>query len=82
MTTRTSQLMDLYSDYLIVSFGQTSATGMARLMPELSHDQVTRFLAGKQFDNKGAVFTNHFCAVSALKNRRETVGFEYLPSQK
>ena len=52
MTTRISQLMDLYSDYLIVSFGQTSATGMARLMPELSHDQVTRFLAGKQFDNK------------------------------
>jgi hypothetical protein len=52
MTTRTSQLMDLYSDYLIVSFGQASATGMARLMPELSHDQVTRFLGGKQFDNK------------------------------
>jgi DDE superfamily endonuclease len=52
MTSRISQLMDLYSDYLIVSFGQTSATGMARLMPELSHDQVTRFLAGKEFDNK------------------------------
>ena len=52
MTTRTSQILDLYSDYLIVSFGQTSATGMSRLMPYLSHDQITRFLGGKEFDNK------------------------------
>lgn len=25
---------------------------MSRLMPELSHDQITRFLGGKEFDNK------------------------------
>ena len=41
-------LLDLYSDYLISSFGQTTATGLANLLQGgLSHDQVTRFLAGK-----------------------------------
>jgi hypothetical protein len=39
-------LLDLYSDYLISSFGQTTATGLANLLQGgLSHDQVTRFLA-------------------------------------
>lgn len=52
MTPRTDQILDLYSDYLLASFGQTSATGMARLITHLSHDQITRFLAGKEFDNK------------------------------
>ena len=41
-------LLDLYSDYLISSFGQTTATGLATLLKGgLSHDQVTRFLAGQ-----------------------------------
>lgn len=44
MTTRNAQLLDLYSDYLIASFGQTTATGLAKLVTDLSHDQVTRFL--------------------------------------
>lgn len=40
-------LLDLYSDYLISSFGQTTATGLAKLFGgAISHDQVTRFLAG------------------------------------
>jgi hypothetical protein len=39
-------LLDLYSDYLISSFGQTTATGLANLLRGgISHDQVTRFLA-------------------------------------
>ena len=39
-------LLDLYTDYLISSFGQTTATGLARLLEgQVSHDQVTRFLA-------------------------------------
>jgi hypothetical protein len=39
-------LLDLYTDYLISSFGQTSATGLSQLLDgEVSHDQVTRFLA-------------------------------------
>lgn len=48
MTTRHAQLLDLYSDYLIASFGQTTATGLSRLVANLSHDQVTRFLGGQE----------------------------------
>ena len=39
-------LLDLYTDYLISSFGPTTATGLSQLLDgEISHDQVTRFLA-------------------------------------
>lgn len=42
-------LLDLYTDYLISSFGPTTATGLARLLDEqVSHDQVTRFLASPE----------------------------------
>lgn len=42
------ELQDLYTDYLISSFGPTTATGFSRLLEgEISHDQVTRFLASK-----------------------------------
>src|SRR5215210_140671 len=41
-------LLDLYTDYLISSFGQTTATGLSQLLHgEVSHDQVTRFLASQ-----------------------------------
>ena len=41
-----SSLLDLYADYLISSFGQTSATGLSRLTDgAVSHDRVTRFLS-------------------------------------
>lgn len=52
MTTRNAQILDLYSDYLIASFGQTSATGMAKLVSHLSHDQITRFLNSESFTDK------------------------------
>lgn len=39
-------LLDLYSDYLISSFGQTTATGMAAMLEgSISHDQVQRLLS-------------------------------------
>ncbi|HEX2557743.1 MAG TPA: transposase [Nitrososphaera sp.] len=39
-------MLDLYTDYLIASFGPTTATGLSRLLDgEVSHDQVTRFLS-------------------------------------
>ena len=42
------ELQDPYTDYLISSFGPTTATGFSRLLEgEISHDQVTRFLASK-----------------------------------
>jgi hypothetical protein len=38
-------LLDLYSDYLLSSFGRTTATGLSDLLDgEVSHDQVSRFL--------------------------------------
>jgi hypothetical protein len=41
------QIADLYSDYLLASFGPTTATGLSQLLEgEVSHDQVTRYLAG------------------------------------
>ena len=44
------QLLDLYTDYLVASFGATTATGLARLLDgTVSHDQITRFLAKRQF---------------------------------
>jgi hypothetical protein len=44
------QLLDLYSDYLISSFGLTTATGLSTLLDgEISHDKITRFLSGKDF---------------------------------
>jgi hypothetical protein len=43
------KLLDLYSDYLISAFGQTTATGLSALLNgEISHDSVQRFLAGEQ----------------------------------
>ncbi len=46
-------ILDLYSDYLISSFGQTTATGLARLLEgEVSHDQVTRMLASPKMTCK------------------------------
>jgi len=41
------QMLDLYSDYLLASFGATTATGLSELLEsEVSHDQVTRYLSG------------------------------------
>jgi DDE superfamily endonuclease len=41
------EILDLSSDYLISSFGQTTATGLSTLLDgQLSHDRIRRFLAG------------------------------------
>lgn len=40
-------IADLYSDYLLASFGATTATGLSELLEgEISHDQVSRYWAG------------------------------------
>ena len=45
--------LDLYTDYLLSSFGQTSATGLSRLVDgEITHDSVSRFLSGNEFNSK------------------------------
>jgi hypothetical protein len=46
---KNDKLLDLYSDYLISAFGQTTATGLSALLDgAISHDRVQRFLAGPQ----------------------------------
>ena len=46
-------LLDLYSDYLLSSFGPTTATGLSALLEgQVSHDQVTRFLSGDAYTSK------------------------------
>jgi hypothetical protein len=41
-------ILDIYTDYLISSFGQTTATGLSALLGgTLSHDRISRFLNAK-----------------------------------
>lgn len=47
------EILDLYTDYLISSFGATTATGLSRLTDgEVSHDQVTRMLSSPKMTSK------------------------------
>lgn len=40
------KILDLYSDYLLSSFGQTTATGLSNLTEgQISHDKISRFLS-------------------------------------
>lgn len=42
-------LLDLYTDYLICSFGPATATGLSEVVAgSVSHDQITRALSGKK----------------------------------
>jgi IS4 transposase len=46
-------ILDLYSDYLLYSNAQTTATGLSELLDgEISHDKITRFLSSKEFYGK------------------------------
>lgn len=45
--------LDLYTDYLLSSFGQTSSTGLSRLLEgDISHDEITRFLSKNELGSK------------------------------
>ncbi|MCB0664956.1 MAG: transposase [Saprospiraceae bacterium] len=47
------KLLDLYSDYLLSTFDQATATGLSKLMDgAVSHDQVSRLLSGQTLDSK------------------------------
>ena len=49
---KNKQIFDLYIDYLVTSFSYTTATGLSNLLDgEISHDQITRFLAHQQFSS-------------------------------
>jgi len=46
-------IFELYSDFLLSSFNQTSATNLSKLTDgNVSHDQVTRFLSGEELTSK------------------------------
>ena len=46
-------LLELYSDYLLSSFGATTATSLSALVDgAVSHDQVTRFLSAADYDGR------------------------------
>lgn len=46
---KNGKLLDLYSDYLIIAFGQTTATGLSSLLNgEISQDQMQRSLADEE----------------------------------
>jgi hypothetical protein len=45
-------LLELYSDYLLSAFGHTTATGLSAMTDgAVSHDKITRFLAGKELNS-------------------------------
>lgn len=45
--------LNLYTDYLNVTFGYATATGLSELLDgEISHDQFTRFLGREEFTFK------------------------------
>ena len=48
-----TDLLDIYSDYLISQNHQATATGLAAVLDgEISHDQVSRFLRTKDYSSK------------------------------
>ena len=50
---KTPDIFDLYADYLITSFSDTTATGLSGLVDNvISHDQVTRFLSQQDLTSK------------------------------
>ncbi len=45
--------LDLYTDYLLSSFGATTATGLSRMTDGvISHDDVTRFVSSLDSSSK------------------------------
>ena len=47
------KLLELYTDYIISSFGQVTATGLSRALEGIvSHDKITRFLSKEDWSSK------------------------------
>jgi hypothetical protein len=52
MTKHNAETLDIYTDFLLVSCGATTATGLSRVLPEISHDRITRFLSQETLTDK------------------------------
>jgi len=47
------EYLELYTDYLITSFGKTTATGLSEILDgTISHDKITRFLGAEDYTSK------------------------------
>jgi hypothetical protein len=47
-----TDLLELYSDYLLSTFSHATATGLSKLTNgEVSHEKITRFLSEKELDS-------------------------------
>ena len=47
------ELLELYSDYMLSSFGATTATGLSAVLEgEVSHDRIKRFLSTEVYDSR------------------------------
>ena len=58
-------LLELYSDYLLSSFGATTATGLSALVDgAVSHDQITRFLSAADLAAPCGSRSSRWCATS------------------
>ena len=56
--------MDLYTDYLLSSFGQVTATGLSNLLDgAVSHDKIIRMLSGKDYSSRDL-----WCAVKPCES--------------
>ena len=45
--------LELYTDYLLSTFGYATATGLSAMVNgQVSHDQVTRFLSDREYTSK------------------------------
>jgi len=45
--------LDLYTDYLLSTFGFATATGLSAMVEgAVSHDRITRFLSGQEFTSR------------------------------
>lgn len=48
-----TKYLDLYTDYLAVTFGHATATGLSNMLDgNISHDKLTRFLADGEWSSK------------------------------
>ena len=45
--------LDLYTDYLLSTFGAATATGLSATVDgDVSHEQITRFLSAQEYTSK------------------------------
>lgn len=73
---------DLYTDYLISSFGPTTATGLSALLDgQLSHDQVTRLLASEP-KNSADLWKIVKSLVRAVESAEATISIDDSISEK